>query len=223
MKNKMLQASKRAKETDEERKVRLEKDRERKREKAKAIKKLTYSENEKEMNRVYKAKMRMNRTAEQIEFDKLEYVLRKRQFRKEMSETEKETEKEKSRIGMQNLRLEGPIMEYQKREFRELDDLTLWMIYWEKGQEYQDLLTKLKPDTATMIKIRLENGSNSIPEQIVTDYNEELNTWHNEVNDIDDDEDKDMPEIEMSAYEKLREKNIKELEAAKKESGLFDD
>ena len=218
----MLQASKRAKETDEERKVRLEKDRERKREKAKAIKKLTYSENEKEMNRVYKAKMRMNRTAEQIEFDKLEYVLRKRQFRKEMSETEKETEKEKSRIGMQSLRLEGPIMEYQKREFRELDDLTLWMIYWEKGQKYQDLLTKLKPDTASQIKVRLENGGN-IPENIVNDYDEELNAWHNEADEIDDDEEIDLPEIEMSAYEMLREKNIKELEAAKKESGLFDD
>ena len=134
MKDKMQKALKRAEETDEERKVRLEKDRERKRDKARAIKKLTYSENEKEMNRLHKEKMRMNRTAEQIEFDKLEYVLRKRQFRKEMSETEKEIEKEKSRNGMQSLRLEGPIMEYQKREFRELDDLTLWTIYWERDR-----------------------------------------------------------------------------------------
>ena len=123
---------------------------------------------------------------------------------------------------MQTLRLEGPIMEYQKREFRELDDLSLWMIYWEKGQKYQDILTKLKPDTASLIKVRLENGEN-IPANIVKDYDEELNAWHNEANDIDDDEDMDMPELEMSAYEKIREENIKELEAAKKESGLFDD
>ena len=38
MKNKLQKASKRAEETDEERKVRLEKDRERKREKVRAIK-----------------------------------------------------------------------------------------------------------------------------------------------------------------------------------------
>ena len=222
MKNKLQKASKRAEETDEERKVRLEKDRERKREKVRAIKKQTCTENEKEMDRQYKEKMRMNRTAEQIEFDKLEYVLRKRQFRKEMSETEKQIEKEKSRNGMQSLRLEGPIMEYQKREFRELDDLTLWMIYWEKGQKYQDLLEKLKPDTASVIKIRLDNGAISIPGKTVNDYEEELNAWHNEAIN-NDDEDIELPEIEMSAYEKLREENIKELEAAKKESGLFDD
>ena len=47
MKDKMQKALKRAQETDEVRKVRLEKDRERKREKARAIKKLTYSENKK--------------------------------------------------------------------------------------------------------------------------------------------------------------------------------
>ena len=218
----MQKASKRAEETDEERKVRLEKDMERKREKARAIKKLTCSENEKEMNRLYKEKMRMKRTAEQIEFDKLEYALRKRHFRKKMSETEKEIEKEKSRTGMQNLRLEGPIMEYQKRKFRETDELNMWMIYWEKGQEYQDLLKKLKPDMASQIKIRLENGANSIPEKMVNDYEEELNACHNEANTIDD-EDIDMPEIEMSEYEKFREENIKEFEAAKKKSGLFDD
>ena len=218
----MQQALKRAEETDEERKLRLEKDRERKRDKARAIKKLTYSENEKEMNRLYKEKMRMKRTAEQIEFDKLEYAIRKRQFRKKMSETEKEIEKEKSRIGMQNLRSEGPIMEYQKRKFRETDELNMWMIYWEKGQEYQDLLKKLKPDMASQIKIRLENGANSIPEKMVNDYEEELNACHNEANTIDD-EDVDMPEIEMSEYEKFREENIKEFEAAKKKSGLFDD
>ena len=222
MKNKTQQALKRAEETDEERKLRLEKDRERKRDKARAIKKLTYSENEKEMNRLYKEKMRMKRTAEQIEFDKLEYAIRKRQFRKKMSETEKEIEKEKSRTGMQNLRLEGPIMEYQKRKFRETDELNMWMVYWEKGQEYQDLLKKLKPDMASQIKIRLENGANSIPEKMVNDYEEELNACHNEANTIDD-EDVDMPEIEMSEYEKFREENIKEFEAAKKKSGLFDD
>ena len=122
---------------------------------------------------------------------------------------------------MQSLRLEGPIIEYQKREFRELDDLTLWKIYWEKGQKYKDLLKKLKPDMASLIKIRLDNGANSIPEKTVNDYEEELNAWHNEAINIDDDV--EMPEIEMSAYEKLREENIKEFEAAKKESGLFDD
>ena len=74
---------------------------------------------------------------------------------------------------------------------------------------------------ASLIKIRLDNGANGIPEKTVNDYEEELNAWHNEAINIDDDV--EMPDIEMSAYEKLREENIKEFEAAKKESGLFDD
>ena len=222
-KERQQKASKRANETEEERNLRKVKDRERKREKAKAIKTLTYSENEREMNRLYKEKRRMNRTVEQVEFDKLEYVLRKRQFRKEMSVTEKEKEKEKSRIGMKNLRLEGSIMDYQKRAIRELDELTLWMVFWKKGKTYEDLLIKLKPDIASNIKGRLEDGYLNIPKEIVNDYEEQLDVWYDDDNDITDDEENDMPEIEMSAYEKVREENIKEFEALKKASGLFDD
>ena len=221
--DRIQKASKRAKETEEERKLRQEKDRDRKREKANAIKRQTDTENEREKNRLYKQKMRMDRTIEQIEFDKLEYVLRKRKFRTEMCDAEKEKEKEKSRIGMKNLRLEGPIMDYQKREIRELDDLSLWEIFWKKGQKYKDLLIKLKPDVASIIKDRLENDVLKIPEDIISNYDEQLDSWHEDENDFNQDEETDSTENEMCAYEKVREENIKELEALKKASGLFDD
>ena len=221
--DRIQKASKRAKETEEERKLRQEKDRDRKREKANAIKRQTDSENEKEKDRLYKEKNRMDRTIEQIEFDKLEYVLRKRKFRAGMCDAEKQKEKEKSRIGMKNLRLEGPIMDYQKREIRELDDLSLWIIFWKKGQTYKDLLIKLRPDTASIIKERLENDGLKIPEEIINTYDEQLDIWHEDENDINHDEEIDSPKIEMCAYEKVREENIKELEALKKASGLFDD
>ena len=219
-KDKNQKAANRANMTEEERKLKQEKDRDRKREKAEAIKRQTNAENERELNRLYKEKIRKNRTAEQIEFDKLEYVLRKRQLRKEMSKAEKEKEKEQSRIGMKNLRLEGPIMDYQKRSIRDLDELTLWSIFWEKGQSYQDLLSKLKPEIASIITKRLETGGMNMPQDIVDDYDNQLDEWHDD-EDREDDKN-DSSEIEMSAYEKLREKNIKELEAAKKASGLFD-
>ena len=223
-KGKQQKAAKRASETEEERKLRQERDRERKREKAKSIKKQTYSENEREMNRLYKEKIRMNRSDEQIEFDKLEYVLRKRQFRKELSESEKEIDKEKSRIGMKDLRLEGPMMDYQKRTIREANNVTLWMTFWQKGQTYQDLLKKLKPDMVAKIKERMENEDLTNPEDPISDYDEQLNEWYDDANDIhDEEEESDLAELEISAYERIREENIKELEAAKKASGLFDD
>ena len=219
--DRIQKASKRAKETEEERKLRQEKDRDRKREKAKAIKRQTDTENEREKDRLYKEKIRMDRTIEQIEFDKLEYVLRKRKFRTEMCDAEKQKEREKSRIGMKNLRSEGPMMDYQKREIRELDDLSLWIIFWQKGQNYQDLLIRLKPDTASIIRERLENDVLQVPEEIINNYDEQLDTWHE--NDFNYDEEIDSPEIEMCAYERIREENIKELETLKKASGLFDD
>ena len=67
----------------------------------------------------------------------------------------------------------------------------------------------------------MENGDFNIPKEILDDYEEQLDGRQDD--DITDDEESGMPEIEMSAYEKVREENIKEFEALKKASGLFDD
>ena len=52
---------------------------------------------------------------------------------------------------------------------------------------------------------------------------EHMNKWYDEelkdINEAEDEED----EPEKSEYEKIRDKNIEELELAKKASGLFDD
>ena len=104
-----------------------------------------------------------------------------------------------------------------------MDDMTLWFIFWKKGQSYQDLLSKLKPEIVSMIKEGLETGTTNMPQEIVDEYEEQLNEWHDDVHDMKEDDEPDSSESEMSAYEKLREENIKELEAAKKASGLFDE
>ena len=60
-------------------------------------------------------------------------------------------------------------------------------------------------------------------EEEIEKRDEHMNMWYEEelrdVNEAEDEED----EQEKSEYEKIRDKNIEELELAKKASGLFND
>ena len=224
LKNKERMALKRATMDNDEKEKDREKDRLRKRKESTRVKEQIYLENERELNKAYKIKMRNARSEEQIEFDKLEYVIRKRDFRKRLDEDKHAQDKEKSKIGMAEFRSKGRIFDYNPRQVRDLDEKVLWTIFSQRGSKYNDLLQKLKPDMASeIIKEDDAQAHLSNSKEDVEQRDAQMNTWYEEeLKDVDEVDDED-DEPEKSEYEKMRDRNIEELELAKKASGLFDD
>ena len=221
IKDKQRKAEKRANMDNDEKEKIKEKDRLRKRKESTSVKEQIYLENERELNRAYKIKMRSTRSEEQIEFDKLEYVIRKREFRKRLDEDKLAQEKEKSKVGMAEFRSKGRILDYNPRNVRDLDEMVLWTIFSQRGSKYKELLHKLKPEIAS--KIIEKNAQESNLEEEIEKRDEHMNMWYEEeLKDVDEAEDEE-DEAEKSEYEKIRDKNIEELELAKKASGLFND
>ena len=223
LKNKQRMAEKRANMGDEEKEKVKEKDRLRKRKEYTKVKEQIYLENEREINKAYKIKMRNNRSEEQIEFDKLEYVIRKRDYRKRLEDDKIVLEKEKSKVGMAEFRSKGRMFDYNPKQVRDLDESILWTIFYQRGSKYQALLHKLKPEVALKI---IENGGDAEAFKSREDVEKrvaDMNIWYEEeLKDVEEAEDEE-DEPEKSEYEKIRDKNIEELELAKKASGLFND
>ena len=222
-KNKQRMADKRANMDNEEKEQARIKDRLRKKKESNKVKEQIRLEHERELRKDYKIKMRASRSEEQIEFDKLEYVIRKRELRKGLPDLELVEEREKSRLGMADFRSQGRILEYHPRHVRDMDSMVLWTMFYQKGPKYKALLHKLKPDLASKINGDVgEQGlsSNSDQEKIRDAH---MNEWYDdELKDISEsDDEEDKPE--KSEYEKIRDKNIEEIELLKKASGLFDD
>ena len=216
---KQQKALRRANMTEEERKIQQEKDKERKRIKANSIKEEMKLDDRRSKNRLSKANMRASRSEEQVEFDKLEYLLSKRKARASHSEVEKDVEREKSKVAMRDFLKEGRIRDFQKRQVRNLNDLALWTIFWKKGEKFQDLIRQKKPDIASLIIEAEDLNEDPLSNVNMNTHENQLNEWYN------DEMEKDFQsaEEEKSEYEKARDENIRELEAAKKASGLFSD
>ena len=223
IKDKQRKAEKRANMDNDEKEKIKEKDRLRKRKETTRVKEQIYLENERELNRAYKIKMRSTRSEEQIEFDKLEYVIRKREFRKRLDEDKLAQEKEKSKVGMAEFRSKGRILDYNPRNVRDLDEMVLWKMFYQKGLKYKALLHKLKPDLVSKIVEDVSDQGLSINSEETQQYRDaQLNKWYeDELKEVSETEDEDEPE--KSEYEKIRDKNIEELEALKEASGLFND
>ena len=221
LKDKQRKAEKRANMSNDDKEKLKEKDRLRKRKETIKVKEQIYLENERAINKAYKIKKRNSRSEEQIEFDKLEYVLKKREFRKRLDEDKLAQEKEKCKVGMAEFRSKGRIVDYNPRNVRDLDEMVLWTIFSQKGSKYRDLLHRLKPEIASEIIEKDAQVSNL--EEEIEKRDDHMNMWYEEelrdVNEAEDEED----EQEKSEYEKIRDKNIEELELAKKASGLFND
>ena len=125
---------------------------------------------------------------------------------------------------MAEFRSKGRIFDHNPRQVRDLDEKVLWTIFSQRGSKYNDLLQKLKPDMASeIIKEDDAQAHLSNSKEDVEQRDAQMNTWYEEeLKDVDEVDDED-DEPEKSEYEKMRDRNIEELELAKKASGLFDD
>ena len=223
-KNKERMAEKRANMDNDEKEEAREKDRLRKKKESNKVKEQICLENERELRKEYKMRMRKSRSEEQVEYDKLEYVIRKREFRKRLEDSELVEEREKSKLGMADFRSNGRVLEYNLRQVRDLDEMVLWKMFYQKGLKYKELLHKLKPDLVSKIVEDVSDQDLSINSEETQQYvDAQMSKWYeDELKGVSETEDEDN-EPEKSEYERIRDKNIEELEALKEASGLFND
>ena len=116
----------------------------------------TYREKEPEFNRIYKRRVRGNRTEAEVEYDKIESLLLKRAKRQKRNGKEHLLDNLKAKQGMRDLREIGPIKgrEFMRRVTRVKDEDDIWYSYWIKGSDYEELLLKRRPDTAAKMHER---------------------------------------------------------------------
>ena len=95
---------------------------------------------------------RMSNAEDLKEMKRIDEALRKRKYRSQLSEKEKENEKQKSKIGMTLGRKNGFLTTYKQRKKRDKNELYIWKrfinlvnfdLFKERNSNRQDLIEKL--------------------------------------------------------------------------------
>ena len=95
---------------------------------------------------------RMSNAEDLKEIKRIDEALRKRKYRSQLSEKEKENEKQKSKIGMTLGRKNGFLTTYKQRKKRDKNELYIWKrfinlvnfdLFKERNSNRQDLIEKL--------------------------------------------------------------------------------
>ena len=117
-----------------------------------------YLENEREFNRLYKVRVRGNMTDEEIEFDRIELLLRMRKHRQSRNGKEHMLDKLQAIRGMRLFREDGRVVDYGERysckklERKKINvEDWLWTQFYNEGQKSRELLARKLPDVYNMI------------------------------------------------------------------------
>ena len=193
-----------------------------------------YLKNERERNCQYKIKMRKGRSQEQVEYDKIKDLIRKREVRISRTKEEQNKDKEKAKEGMRQGRYYGYLgdeMKRSKSKFKSID--RLWRCFWDSSDAAKELLKKKEIEIAE----KLEEEDRNDPE-LADKLAAEDKTQEEEIKKLNSERIKAwrkkrrmdllkalnepiiMPEVEKSEYEKIRDENVRQLEEARKE--IFD-
>ena len=120
---------------------------------------------EREKGRLRKKRMRERKKLEdcrdgmvdaQMEYDKIEKVVRERKRMQERNGKEHLYDNLMAKRGMRELREFGRLRMKYKRKKRAKDNKELWDQYWCQGGQFRELLEKNKPDLAAIFKERDE-------------------------------------------------------------------
>lgn len=122
-----------------------------------------YVENEREFNRLYKVKIRGNRSDEEIEFDRIELLLRMRKHRQSRNGKEHLLDKLQAMRGMRLFREDGRLVQFSerfsyckfKRNGLDLEEF-LWNQYYNEGPKSREVLKRKRPDVYNTIVERKE-------------------------------------------------------------------
>lgn len=146
----------------------------------------TYREDEPEFNRLYKRRVRGNRTEPEKEYDKIVACLQKREKRQQRNGKKHLLENLSAKQGMRDFREIGPIKgrEFMSRASREKDEEDIWYKFWMKGKDYKEILHKRRPDTATKMQQRYSEYVEKITDHRKKEL-ERLRIWNEKEKELD--------------------------------------
>ena len=124
---------------------------ERKEEEKREKKRNSYIYNEELHNRERMRKKRKERKAEQIEFDCVEQLIRRRKERKERDEEKEVEDNLKAKEGMRLLKNEGRMMPFKSRFYHKKSELEIWKIFKNLGPSYKEVLKEKRPEIANKL------------------------------------------------------------------------
>ena len=124
---------------------------ERKEEEIRERKENSYIFNEEFHNRERIKKKRRERTAEEIELDCVEQLIRRRQERKDKDEEGKMEDNLKAKEGMRLLKTEGRMKPFKARFYHKNSELEIWKIFRNLGPSYKETLKEKRPEIANKL------------------------------------------------------------------------
>ena len=184
-KDKMKKAKERNEMSPEEKKVLLEKRRanyarkvaEKKENERKEKFRNSYFYNQNMHDKERIRKKRKERSIEEVEFDCVEQLIRRRKARENRDDEKHIEDNLKAKIGMQELKSMCRIMPFKKRYFHKKSEMDIWMIFHNLGPSYKDLLEKRRPDIFKVLEeimIKDEEDRNRVKEKEMRKKTEEL-------------------------------------------------
>ena len=179
-----------------------------------------YKANEHEMNRLYKETRRKENSEAEAEFERIQNLLIKRKTRAKRSDEERKEQNAKAKNGMQFL----PMIPFKsRRKSKGQRKEYMWWQFWKKGDENKELLRTKLPKFGTKFDQWDSKSENpyKMDEEKEEKWNgmshcekmHEKNKLRRKLIKEQLQQPIDMPELELSEYEKIREKNIAEQEA----------
>ena len=198
-----------------------------------------YNDNTREVNRRCQEKKRANQSEAEKEYERIENLLIKRRSRSARTKEEVESENLKAKEGMRYERL---IPFKGRRRYKCREEFHWWQ-YWKIGAENKDILRKKLPEYAERFTewdskkenpyaevenvdgdVDIDDGKMRTDEQMKQLRKEKLQQRRTRIREQLN-QPIELPEIEKSEYELLRDQNIAERERMMKEAeeaGMFD-
>ena len=124
-----------------------------------------YLQNEREFNRLYKVRIRGNRSEEEIEFDRIDLLIRMRKHRQSRNGKDHLLENLRAKKGMRLFREKGWLVKYRERNSYEPDydvEKWLWFHYYNRSPKNREILAKKNPDVFKSIVEKIEREGKGI-------------------------------------------------------------
>ena len=138
---------------------------ERKEEENRERKRNSYIDNERFHNRERMKKKRKERTAEEIELDCVEQLIRRRKARNDRDEEDKIEDNQKSKEGMSLFKTEGRLMPLKARFYQKKSEIDIWKIFRNLGPSYKEILELKRPEIAKKLAQVEEEKKKAIKEE----------------------------------------------------------
>ena len=108
---------------------------------------------------------REKRTDAEIEYENIENLLRMRELRKQRNGKEHLLDNLEAKRGMHDFWEHGRLKEFEERNFRDIDEETLWRKFWKRGKDFKDILNNKKPELGLKLAEEAEKARKDLEEK----------------------------------------------------------